>query len=792
MTGKATQPCRRGVPGHAAAFVARMNPTIYSGYTLRREGLSVWPRRQLAWKWAALTGIRSSFAARGEGIDTVLVFNDGRSLVLRGVRFFSFGTGPGRFAEIIAQAVAAAPAEAVIDELTFEVAQRGPREMRRRFCAPIGRKETPEELLGRARHHRVWLEPRRALRLMEDALQLEPDHAGALQWRYRLLMERGDAKRGRQASAEWLMRRPQDPQAQAAVFSMRLVQNEREAAPEAARFLEKNAGHDELAADLAAYHFRAGDYPQAAECWGRLAQTAKDPALRQQAQGLQQHAERTGRDNSFRWREKILHWGKLVLVWTIVTGALVIQGVRFYALFTRKEREQERQRQAEATQRQWAEEMKQRQAASDRQFTELTGRVMGDYAAARARADQGEAAAQLTVAEMLFDGAKGAPKDPAAGLEYLEKAAAQGHRAALLSLGQNLVSGKRLPADAARAARLFEQAMEKDSPRAAAELAELYQKGAGVEQDKARAFALYAKAAEGGYVYAMSQAGWMLERGDAGSPDLKRAQDYYRQAAEKNSLWAQERLVHLLSAGKTVDTDLAEAAKWTEAGAAGGSIVLQLRLASDLAKGVEMSAEKKAKIVGWLKKSVDLNKPGAATALGSLSAYGLSGSADFNQAIRWWQQDAVLGHSPAQMVLVRCYAFGVGVERSLARANELRAGIKASAQQARWLDEMLAAAARPLVWSAETDMAPQPIWQDQPTYPPALAQAGISGEARMEFWLDEEGFTRNVRVITASHEQFGLAAWAAVAGWRFQPRITAGKAQFGPMLQTVEFHLVDQ
>ncbi len=730
-----------------------------------------------------MTSIQSEFSAQRKGIDTKLTFNDGRTLALQGTRLFSFGTAPGRFAELVAQAVATAPTKTEIDDLTFEIAQWGPREIRQLFQGPISGAETAEKLLDRARHHRVWLESRQALQAVESALRLRPDYPEGLKFRYRLMLERGDMKQARRTAEDWRSRCPQDPEARAAVLLMRLAQDDRTVPLEADRFLETESGQDELMAGLAAYHFRTGDYPQAAKRWGQIAVNAKNDSKRQQAREMQRYAEKTAQDAMFRWREKIMRWGRLTLAWSVLIVVFALQAVRIYEIFTRKEREQERQRQAEVAQRQWAEEAKTRLDAMDRQFTEMTGRVMGDYPAVRARADRGEAAAQLTVAEMLFDGSKGAPKDPVIALEYLEQAAAQGHRAALLGLGQKLVDGKNLPKDEARAAGLFEQAMEKDSPRAAAELAELYQKGNGVEQDKARAFTLYAKAAEGGYVYAMSQAGWMLEQGDGVAANRAAALDYYRRAADKKSDWATERLLNLLGAPASSAEEHNEAWKWLKTGAQRGSAKLRLQAAGAVLSGRQEDAEVLKTAKTWLEAAVATKQPGAATQQGLCFLYGWGMKQDFALARQGFETEQATDQA-ARSQLARCMAFGVGGPRDVARARELQASLDNPGYR-RWLESYLDAAET----VPATGPAYKPLFQAPPEYPASLVRQGVEGEAVVKFVIDGEGFTREVEVASASHPDFGYAARLSVSCWRFNPAADGTRAS---RQITIQFNLQDR
>jgi protein TonB len=73
------------------------------------------------------------------------------------------------------------------------------------------------------------------------------------------------------------------------------------------------------------------------------------------------------------------------------------------------------------------------------------------------------------------------------------------------------------------------------------------------------------------------------------------------------------------------------------------------------------------------------------------------------------------------------------------------------------------------------DQVPRPLVQTMPVYPFALRRQGISGYAVIAFIVDAEGDVREVRVIQATHEEFGAAAVACVSQWKFQPGVRGGR-----------------
>lgn len=74
-----------------------------------------------------------------------------------------------------------------------------------------------------------------------------------------------------------------------------------------------------------------------------------------------------------------------------------------------------------------------------------------------------------------------------------------------------------------------------------------------------------------------------------------------------------------------------------------------------------------------------------------------------------------------------------------------------------------------LTAATELDERPKALRQDSPTYPRALKDDGLTGQAEIEFVIDREGRVLFPRIVSASHEDFGWAAATAVAQWRFQP-----------------------
>lgn len=68
----------------------------------------------------------------------------------------------------------------------------------------------------------------------------------------------------------------------------------------------------------------------------------------------------------------------------------------------------------------------------------------------------------------------------------------------------------------------------------------------------------------------------------------------------------------------------------------------------------------------------------------------------------------------------------------------------------------------------ELDERPKALKQDAPVYPRAMKDDGLTGHAEIEFVVTADGQVVCPRILSASQEDFGWAAAAAVAQWRFQ------------------------
>jgi protein TonB len=79
-----------------------------------------------------------------------------------------------------------------------------------------------------------------------------------------------------------------------------------------------------------------------------------------------------------------------------------------------------------------------------------------------------------------------------------------------------------------------------------------------------------------------------------------------------------------------------------------------------------------------------------------------------------------------------------------------------------------------------------------PVYPPAAFRQGVGGWVEVEFTVDERGATRDVTVVAAEPRGiFDQVAVAAVAGWKYRPRVVNGRPVAQRTSATLQFSVGD-
>jgi TonB family protein len=90
------------------------------------------------------------------------------------------------------------------------------------------------------------------------------------------------------------------------------------------------------------------------------------------------------------------------------------------------------------------------------------------------------------------------------------------------------------------------------------------------------------------------------------------------------------------------------------------------------------------------------------------------------------------------------------------------------------------------------DEPPKPILIGAPVYPYELLVGNIKGKASVAFAVDPTGRTRSITVSSASRPEFGAAAAAMVAAWRFDPAMQGGKPSWSLLKKDQDFSRNDE
>lgn len=91
----------------------------------------------------------------------------------------------------------------------------------------------------------------------------------------------------------------------------------------------------------------------------------------------------------------------------------------------------------------------------------------------------------------------------------------------------------------------------------------------------------------------------------------------------------------------------------------------------------------------------------------------------------------------------------------------------------------------------EPDSRPRMITTCAPAYPFLLSRLGVTGRAKVEFFIDENGTPSDLRVVESSAPDFGEAAMAAIRHSRFTPGKVNGRPVKVRTSQLLEFTLED-
>lgn len=185
-------------------------------------------------------------------------------------------------------------------------------------------------------------------------------------------------------------------------------------------------------------------------------------------------------------------------------------------------------------------------------------------------ANQGHAKAQFNLAAAYSFG-RGVPKDTAKAMELYQKAAAQGNSDAQYHLATVYYKGNNgVTKDLAKAAELFQSAAAQGNVNAQGRLGGMYLKGEGVPKDLAKAAEWWHKAAEQGAAQAQFKVGWMYRNGIGMPKNSAKAAEWLTKAAAQGDEVAQGTLGGMYWTGEGVPTDRVLAYAWINLASIGG------------------------------------------------------------------------------------------------------------------------------------------------------------------------------------------------------------------------------
>ncbi len=247
----------------------------------------------------------------------------------------------------------------------------------------------------------------------------------------------------------------------------------------------------------------------------------------------------------------------------------------------------------------------------------------------------------------------GVQKDFRKAIEWLRKAASQGHSRAFYLLGYSYEFGYGVSKDLPRAIEYYHKAAELDNIDAQYVIGTLYLSGNGVKKDITKAMEWLRKAAEQGYVYAQMNLGdlYVNEKND-----YKSANMWYLKAAEQGSPTAQYNLGINYQEGRGVEKDITKAMEWFQKAAEQGHADAQFKLGYYFETEIKdyESANK------WLLKAAEQEHPEAQFYVGynySIELFGDNGPS----ALKWYQKAAEHGNAKAQIALGKIYEYGEDV-----------------------------------------------------------------------------------------------------------------------------------
>ncbi len=191
------------------------------------------------------------------------------------------------------------------------------------------------------------------------------------------------------------------------------------------------------------------------------------------------------------------------------------------------------------------------------------------FDAVKARAEKGDAEAQLSLASLYANG-DGVARSPTRSVKWLRKAAEQGLARAQCLLGLKYATGEGVKLDKFEGVQWLRRAADQDLAEAQFDLGMCYAKGEGVERNALVAAEWYRKAADQGLPEAEAELGNSYLEGQGVPRDPPEGVNWTRRAAEQGFARAQNTLGLCYAKGTGVSKDYVQAYRWLNLAAAQG------------------------------------------------------------------------------------------------------------------------------------------------------------------------------------------------------------------------------
>jgi TPR repeat protein len=269
------------------------------------------------------------------------------------------------------------------------------------------------------------------------------------------------------------------------------------------------------------------------------------------------------------------------------------------------------------------------------------------------KAQQGDADAQYYLASSYLHGGEGVLKDTGKGIEWLRKAAEQGHDRGQVALATLYWEGEVVVKDFHEAVKWYRKAADKGNAAAQFGLGHCYAEGEGVAKDKEEAVRWYNKSAEDGNADAQLALGSCYILGEGVNKDKAEGMTWIRKAAAQGNADAAnmlKRLAESVTRNESQKADGNDAVKIIREKAEEGYPQAQYDLGVLYFKG-ECVTEDKTEAVKWLRKAAEQGYAGAQYNLGYCYGTGEGVKRDDTEAIKWIRKAAAQGNPKATLFM---------------------------------------------------------------------------------------------------------------------------------------------